>query len=55
MKKVKIEIIAEYEDDVTAENLLAIHNIADNVWPTARSLNLESNWCDSFMTKVSIL
>ena len=55
MKKVRIEIIAEYEDDITAEDLPAIHNIADNIWPTARSLSLEKNWCDNFVTKVSII
>ena len=47
MKKVRIEIIAEYENDVTNSELEEIKYIATTEWQDKRSLDLETNWSKS--------
>jgi hypothetical protein len=52
IKKIKIIITAQYELDLSADDMNEIEKIVTETWPNARSLHTESNTCESFETEM---
>ena len=54
VKTVQIKIIAEYEFDLSKDDLNDIEKIITEIWPNARSLHTESNTCKDFETEIEL-